>query len=111
MRSIALAAAFVAATVGLTGGAFAGMTVNVQKSHYEIAGKTGAALLDAMERRGPKHGFLTRAIAQTRYSVGWNMVWAERDRSCRVKSADATLSMTYTYPLLTGDVPPQLRKR
>ena len=111
MRSIALAAAFAAIAIGFPGAASAGVVVNVKKAHYEIAGKTGAALLEAMERRGPKHGFLTRAIAQTRYSVGWDMMWAERNRTCRVKKADARLSMTYTFPLLTGDVSPQLRKR
>ena len=38
-------------------------------------------------------------------------MWAERNGTCRVKKAEARLSMTYTFPVLTGDVSPQLRKR
>jgi predicted secreted Zn-dependent protease len=110
MRSIAFAGILAAATSGaFATPASAGVFVDAKKVQYEITGKTGEALLDAMDRRGPKHGFLTRAIAQTRYSVGWNIIWAQKNGSCRVKQADARLSMTYTYPLLKGDVPPALR--
>ena len=112
MRSIAIAGMLTAATcTGFSAAASAGVTIDIQKTQYAITGKTGAALLYAMDRRGPKHGFLTRAIAQTRYSVGWDIVWAERDGSCRIKKAGARLSMTYTYPVLRGNVSHELRRR
>lgn len=112
MRSIAWAGILaVALCAGFAGAASAGVKITVKKASYEITGKTGAALIDAMDRRGPKHGLLTRAIAQTRYSVGWNITWAERNGSCRLKKADALLSLTYTYPQVGDTLSPQLRKR
>ena len=80
----------------------AGVKVKVKTQDYAIAGKTGEVLLDAMDRRGPKHGLLTRAIAQTRYSVAWKMEWGETRTACRVKRADGELSITYTYPRVDG---------
>jgi predicted secreted Zn-dependent protease len=111
MRPLAFAGIIATTCVGFAPAAGAGVIVDVKKAQYEVTGKTGAALLDAMDRRGPKHGFLTRAIAQTRYSVGWDIVWAQKNGGCRVKQANARLSMTYTYPVLKNDVPPDLRKR
>lgn len=112
MRSIAWTGVLAAALcIGAVGTASAGVKVSVKKASYEITGRTGGALLQAMDNRGPKHGFLTRAIAQTRYSVGWNITWAENNGSCRVKNADALLSITYTYPAVKGAISPQLRKR
>src|SRR5262245_31703207 len=111
MRSIAFAGMAAVLWVGFATAAVAGVTIDIRQAQYEIAGQTGAELLDAMDRRGPKHGFLTRAIAQTRYSVGWDIIWVQNAGSCRVKQANARLSMTYTYPVLRGDVPPYLYKR
>lgn len=112
MRSIAWAGILtVAMCAGFAGAASAGVKLSVKKASYQISGKTGAALLEGMDRRGPKHGFLTRAIAQTKYSVGWNITWAEKNGSCRVKKADALLSVTYTYPVVKDAISPQLRKR
>jgi predicted secreted Zn-dependent protease len=86
------------ACVAVAGEAAAGVEVSEKTRGYEISGKTGEALLAAMDRRGPKHGFLTRAIAQTRYSVSWTIEWAETRAACRVKDIDGKLDITYTYP-------------
>lgn len=99
MRCIAWARIVVlGACVAVAGEAAAGVKVSETTRGYEISGKTGAALLAAMDRRGPKHGFLTRAIAQTRYSVSWTIEWTETRSACRVKSIDGKLDITYTYP-------------
>jgi predicted secreted Zn-dependent protease len=111
MRSIAFAGMAAAIWAGFATPASAGVSVDIRMAQYDVVGRTGAELLDAMDRRGPKHGFLTRAIAQTRYSVGWDIVWVQKNDTCRVKQANARLAMTYTYPILRGDVPPDLRKR
>jgi predicted secreted Zn-dependent protease len=86
------------ACVAVAGEAAAGVKVSETTRSYEVAGKTGAALLAVMDRRGPKHGFLTRAIAQTRYSISWTIEWGETHTACRVKSIDGKLDITYTYP-------------
>ena len=86
------------------------MKVSEKTRSYAITGRTGAALLDAMDRRGPKHGFLTRAIAQTRYTVSWTIDWGETRTACRVEELDGKLTITYTYPTRRG-LPPSLERR
>ena len=95
-------------------GAHAGsgaITVSVNRESYLIRGKTGDQLLEAMDRRGPKYGLLTRAIAQTRYSFGWDITWSENNGACRIQTANAKLLITYTYPEVMGGVPPALKSR
>jgi len=111
MRCIASARIVLfAACAAIAGEAAAGVKVSEKTRSYEIAGNTGAALLAAMDHRGPKHGFLTRAIAQTRYSVSWTIEWGETRTSCRVKSINGKLDITYTYPSANG-LPPGLERR
>ncbi len=98
------------ACVAVAGEAGAGVKVSEKTRGYEISGKTGAALLAAMDRRGPRHGFLTRAIAQTRYSMSWTIEWGETRTACRVKKIDGELDITYTYPFTKG-LPPTLHRR
>ena len=98
------------ACVAVAGEAAAGVKVSEKTRSYEIVGKSGAALLAAMDRRGPKHGFLTRAIAQTRYSVSWTIEWGETRTACRVKKIDGELDIIYTYPS-TGSLPTALDRR
>jgi predicted secreted Zn-dependent protease len=110
MRSVACVLLF-GACVGLAGEAVAGVKVSEKIRNYEIAGKNGVALLDAMDRHGPKHGFLTRAIAQTRYSVSWTIEWGETRTACRVKSIDGDLAIIYTYPSIAGKLSPDMARR
>jgi predicted secreted Zn-dependent protease len=111
MHPVALAASMAVAMALGGASAEAAVKVTVKKASYVIRGKTGSDLLDAMDRHGPKHGLLTRAIAQTRYSVGWSLGWKQDHGGCRVEKSDATLAITYTYPAVEGGVPPALRKR
>ena len=92
------------------GEAAAGVKVSEKTRNYEVDGKTGAALLASMDHHGPKHGFLTRAIAQTRYSVSWTIEWGETRAACRVKSIDGELDITYTYPS-ADELSPILQRR
>jgi predicted secreted Zn-dependent protease len=101
MRRLVLFLAF-GAGLGLAGAASAEVKVTERTANYAISGKTGTALLDAMDRRGPKHGFLTRAIAQTRYAISWRIEWGETSTACRVKRLDGDLAITYTYPRISG---------
>jgi predicted secreted Zn-dependent protease len=107
----ALAVASVALTCGLASPASAGPKVSVKIETYRIQGKTGRLLMDAMDQRGPKHGFLTRAIAQTRYKVSWDIDWVEKDGRCSASRANADLALTYRYPEVEGPVSPELKSR
>jgi predicted secreted Zn-dependent protease len=90
--------------------ASAAVSVKAKTVTYNISGKNGAALLAVMDRRGPKHGFLTHAIAQTAYTVSWNIDWRERGDSCRIGNAAAVLSITYTFPQVSGQMSPGLER-
>jgi predicted secreted Zn-dependent protease len=107
-------AAVLAAIAGLclAGPADASVKVKTNTTSYRISGKSGNALLDAMDRKGPKHGFLTRAIAQTGYTVNWEVDWREReDGSCLIANAAAVLTITYNYPEVTSPLSGDLQRR
>jgi predicted secreted Zn-dependent protease len=91
--------------------ASADVTTSVETKSYPVSGATGAALLDVMDRRGPRHGFRARAIAQTRYSVSWRIEWAQTSTACRVRRVDGKLAITYTYPKLESAVSSPLKRR
>ncbi|MBX3581328.1 MAG: DUF922 domain-containing protein [Rhizobiaceae bacterium] len=111
MRSAARAIfLLLAASAVGTGYAEAGVKVSVRTKTYGISGTTGSALIDDMDRRGPRHGFLTRAIAQTSYSLSWTIEWTETRKSCRVSGVDGHLDITYTYPAAEA-LPSALKSR
>src|ERR1044071_4445926 len=72
--------------------------VEVRTKTYAISGKNGVELYQSMVRRGPRHGFLSRAIAQTSYTVEWEAEVVSQGSVCRVVKAQPVLSLTYTYP-------------
>ncbi|TIT77340.1 MAG: DUF922 domain-containing protein, partial [Mesorhizobium sp.] len=78
--------------------ASAGTKLLVKTRTYEISGTTGVALVAAMDRNGPKHGFMTRAIADTAYTVNWDLAISRTDGVCHLRQADGVLDLTYTYP-------------
>jgi predicted secreted Zn-dependent protease len=107
MRGICIAlAACLAASPAL-----GGVKTSVRTETYVIVGDTGEALLDAMDRRGPRYGLLARAMAQTRYRVDWEYDWRRSGSMCRLKSADATLSIVYRYPELARPASRELGRR
>jgi predicted secreted Zn-dependent protease len=109
VRSIAFVVLMVA--LSCAGAAHAGVKVVEKIEYYRISGDTGDALMSAMDRYGPRHGFLTRAIAQTRYSIAWSLEWAATDDRCQLERADVTLSVNYRFPSVAGSVSPQLKRR
>ena len=78
---------------------------------YSISGKTGYDLVIDMNRRGPRHSFLSKAIAQTRYSIDPSGSFVSDRGSCRIANARLVLDLTYTYPKLSGKLPPKLARR
>jgi predicted secreted Zn-dependent protease len=104
-------AAAIAAAVISVGPAGAAAKVSVRTEHYRISGKSGVALLDQMDRKGPKHGFMSRAIAQTRYSMNSSADWRWSNGVCRARDVSVELSITYVYPHPAGAVPAELKRR
>ncbi|UVK41711.1 DUF922 domain-containing protein [Mesorhizobium sp. AR10] len=91
--------------------ASAGIKVLVRERTYDITGTTGKALVEAMDRKGPKQGFMTRAIAQTGYVANWDINISREDGVCRLRQADGTLEITYTFPHMASAITPALQKR
>jgi predicted secreted Zn-dependent protease len=106
-----VAVAVLALVCGFANAAYAETRTIVRTETYAVAGKSGEALMKAMNLKGPNHGFLVRAMAQTRYSVKWNMDWAKTADACKLRRADAVLSVTYRYPKISGTVSPDLKRR
>lgn len=111
MRLATLAYLAAAILCGAVAPASAGAKLVVRTQTYAITGTTGKALLQAMDRKGPKHGFMARAIAQTGYTVHWNFKVSQAAGACRLNEAAATLDLTYTYPKPGSDLTPALQKR
>jgi predicted secreted Zn-dependent protease len=100
-----------AAGTFLAGSAGATVQVKAKTTGYSIKGATGEALLDAMDRKGPKRGLMTHAIAQTGYTVGWTIDWRKNAGGCRVATADASLNITYNYPEVSSPMSADLSRR
>lgn len=111
VRYLVIAVSIMLAALVASLPAHAAVKTSVKTKNYSISGKNGAALIAQMDRRGPKHGFLTRAIAQTSYSVNWEIDWTRKGDACRVKNAVAKLAIVYTYPEVSGALSPQLKQR
>ncbi len=105
--------AFMVLVVALAGAgtAHAGVKVVENVDYYRISGTSGEALMAAMDRKGPRHGFMARAIAQTRYSIAWDLHWEAEGQRCTLKGADVTLSVNYRFPAIAGSVSPALKRK
>lgn len=101
----------IAALCGSVAAASAGSKVVVKTRTYDITGTTGLALMEAMDRKGPKHGFMTHAIAQTGYTVDWDLDAGQDNGVCRMRGANGTLNLFYTYPRVASATTPALQKR
>lgn len=101
----------IGALCGPAPAALAGTMVLVQTRTYDITGTTGLALMEAMDRKGPKHGFMTRAIAQTGYTVDWDLDAGQDNGVCHLRRANGTLNLFYTFPRVALTTTPALQKR
>lgn len=88
----------------------ADLQVTVETKTYPVTGRNGAALVTAMDRHGPRQGFMTRAIAQTSYTVDWGFQVERKDRACRLAGVEPTLHVIYILPEAKGLSPRLLRR-
>ncbi|PBB70177.1 hypothetical protein CK228_00400 [Mesorhizobium sp. WSM4312] len=91
--------------------ASAGTRAVIQTRTYDVTGGSGAALIDAMDRQGPRHGFMTHAIATTSYTVDWDLDAGQGNGFCRMRGGNGTLNLSYTFPRLASPATPALRRR
>ncbi|KAA3450918.1 hypothetical protein C7I87_09305 [Mesorhizobium sp. SARCC-RB16n] len=101
MRLTSLTMLAAACVLSWVSAASAGTKLVVHVRSYDVAGKTGADLIEAMDRQGPKHGYMTRAIAETGYTVHWDLDISHQDGTCHLRQANGTLDLTYTFPRLS----------
>ena len=72
---------------------------------YAIAGKSGAELYASIGERGPKVGGITRAIAHTNFKLTWTRKYEKQGDACTLVSALPKLTITYTLPKPTEQLP------
>ncbi len=103
--SMAVASALAVAT------AQARPRIKTSTEYYSISGKTGIELIQQMNRKGPRHGFLRKAVAQTRYSVRPSADFKYVKGSCRTKNVVVNMTITYIYPRITNRISGKLKAR
>lgn len=103
--------ALLAALAATTPSALARPVVRVTIEEYVVDGRTGAELMAEIRRKGPRHGIMTRAMAQTRYGLAFDLDAAPRRGQCRVLRAEVRLDITYHYPRLARPLSPAMQKR
>jgi predicted secreted Zn-dependent protease len=89
----------------------ADVKILVKTQTYDVAGATGEALIRSMDRNGPRHGFMARAIAQTSYTKDWDFDFAKSKGACRIAKANGTLNLSFTYPRVISVLPAPLDRR
>lgn len=99
------------ALLGIVPPAKAAPKVTSRTTTFPISGATGDALLRQLELKGPKHGFTSRAIAQTRYTMNTEAEWNYAGGVCAVTRPKVRLDITYIYPEVKGEASGPLRSR
>ncbi len=110
LRLLAILTAFLCA-VAVATGAQARPKVTIKTKHYDVRGKTGSEVLRQINRKGPRHGFLVRAIAQTQYTLSYGYESVQTSKHCRITKAQVKLDIVYVYPRLRSKVSGRLNKR
>jgi predicted secreted Zn-dependent protease len=64
-----------------------------------------------MDRKGPRHGFMTHAIATTSYTVDWDLDAGQGNGFCRMRGVNGTLNLSYTFPRLASPATSALKRR
>ncbi len=102
LRVFAIIAALLCAFAGATA-ALAKPKIAIETKYYEVTGKTGDEVLRAINRKGPRHGFLVRAIAQTQYTLSYGYEMVQTSKGCSIERAEVKLEIVYVYPKLAGN--------
>ncbi|MCO5159863.1 MAG: DUF922 domain-containing protein [Mesorhizobium sp.] len=85
--------------------------VSVKTKYYDIKGKTGLELFYDMNRKGPRHGFLTKAIAQTQFKTNIKGDMVHSNGVCSTQGAAMVMQITYVYPRPVDRLDPALARR
>src|SRR5690606_32290713 len=80
-------------------------------SEYAVSGKDGAAIMRQIRRKGPSHGMIGRAIAETRYVLDFGYEVQQSQGRCHIANPWVRLEITILFPRLDGDVSLDLRQR
>jgi len=111
MRPVAYSCCFLAA-LAFVSPCRAAPKVSVKTNTFSISGASGETILKELERKGPKHGFMSRAIAQTRYTMNSDaQEWRHDNGVCAVTKPSVRLDITYIYPKVNDTMSGAMRGR
>jgi len=85
--------------------------ITLSVRYYAVRGTTGLQLIEEMDRIGPKQGFMSRAIAQTVYSLQYGADYSASGGVCRVKKTRVKLDITQIFPKPADKLPAPLARR
>jgi predicted secreted Zn-dependent protease len=78
---------------------------------YAISGQSGQELYRSIGEKGPLiGGARTRTIAYTNFKLTWVRDYQRRGRDCVLASARPKLTVTYTLPRPSAQLPPPVRR-
>ncbi|MDW6025976.1 DUF922 domain-containing protein [Mesorhizobium sp. BAC0120] len=77
---------------------------------YAIAGKTGIELYRSIGERGPVISGNRRTIAHTNFTLTWSRKYVPQDGACTLVSAVPKLTITYTLPRPSEQLPAANRR-
>lgn len=97
--------------LGIVSDAKAQARISETTKYYKINGKTGMELLSDMNRKGPTHGFMTKAIAQTQFKTAFLGDVLYSKGFCSARNAGYALTITYIYPQPAKPLTGALAKR
>lgn len=97
-KTVTLALAAATMTLTAMAPAIAAPRIKVKTSYYSISGSTGMDLFKDMNRKGPRHAFMKKAMAQTQYRSTPSGKVSWENGICAVKNGGYTLDLTYVYP-------------
>ena len=114
MKSVgfALRLAMALAVLGLVASpVLAKARITSKTRYYSVSGTTGYELFKSMNRRGPRHAFMQKAMAQTQYKTSprGKMVW--RKGVCRVENGGYDAVITYVFPRPAARLSPAMKQR
>jgi len=85
--------------------------ITLSVRYYPVRGTTGLQLIEEMDRIGPKQGFMSRAIAQTVYSLQYGADYSASGDVCRVRNTRVKLDITQIFPSPVDTLSPPLAHR
>lgn len=97
--------------IALSPGATAEPTVNIRYKYYWIYPKNEQDLSNALDQQSPIIFNGQKYRGYTQWQIHWDYRWWETPHSCKITTAQTTLTVTYTLSQIAKDHPVNAKTR